>query len=195
MIMITFTWSLTLFNIHYKASTFLLFTQNIQIKWCPIFILIFLLRVKSGVGAVDFGNIRMETFNWAIQHLNWKIAQGLLNGHHWKGQFYSLFQQNMKIKLWKKDICSLTLPRMVKNYLKHFPLTFNFDFFLEKSKNFKSKKVALKNVSIQTSLKPRTVNPVLFMSLFGHALFNYNSPKRSREVWWFFELMGITLEH
>ena len=39
------------------------------------------------------------------------------------------------------------------------------------------------------------VNPVLFMSLFGHALFNYNPPKRSREVWWFFELMGITLEH
>ena len=39
------------------------------------------------------------------------------------------------------------------------------------------------------------INPVLFMSLFGHALFNYNPPKRSREVWWFFELMGITLEH
>ena len=39
------------------------------------------------------------------------------------------------------------------------------------------------------------LNPVLFMSLFGHALFNYNPPKRSREVWWFFELMGITLEH
>ena len=38
-------------------------------------------------------------------------------------------------------------------------------------------------------------NPVLFMSLFGHALFTYNPPKRSREVWWFFELMGITLEH
>ena len=28
-----------------------------------------------------------------------------------------------------------------------------------------------------------TLNPVLFMSLFGHALFNYNPPKRSREVW------------
>ena len=27
------------------------------------------------------------------------------------------------------------------------------------------------------------LNPVLFMSLFGHALFNYNPPKRSREVW------------
>ena len=38
-------------------------------------------------------------------------------------------------------------------------------------------------------------NPVLFMSLFGHALFIYNPPKHSREVWWFFELIGITLEH
>ena len=39
------------------------------------------------------------------------------------------------------------------------------------------------------------LNPVPFMSLFGHAVFNYNPPKHSREVWWFFELMVITLEH
>ena len=38
----------------------------------------------------------------------------------------------------KKDICSLTLPRMVRNNLKHFPLTFNFDFFLENFKEYKS---------------------------------------------------------
>ena len=38
-------------------------------------------------------------------------------------------------------------------------------------------------------------NPVPFMSLFGHTLFNYNPPKHSRKVWWFFELMVITLEH
>ena len=27
------------------------------------------------------------------------------------------------------------------------------------------------------------LNPILFLSLFGHALFNYNPPKHSREVW------------
>ena len=28
-----------------------------------------------------------------------------------------------------------------------------------------------------------SLNPVPFMSLFGHALFNYNPPKHSRKVW------------
>ena len=27
------------------------------------------------------------------------------------------------------------------------------------------------------------INPVQFMSLFGHALFNYNPPKQGRKVW------------
>ena len=29
----------------------------------------------------------------------------------------------------------------------------------------------------------RVFNPVQFMSLFGHALFNYNPPKQGRKVW------------
>ena len=126
MIMITFTRSLTLFNIHYKASTFLLFTQNIQIKWCPIFIIIFLLRVKSGVspGFWKHQNGDIQLSNTAFKLKNCSRIAELTSLKR-----SVLFQQNMKIKLWKKDICSLTLPRMVKNYLKQFPLTFNFDFF------------------------------------------------------------------
>ena len=60
---------------------------------------------------------------------------------------------------------SVCLQTMLKGYSKNV----NKEYFKGHSKRF--------------ILHCQSLNPVLFMSLFGHALFNYNPPKRSREVW------------
>lgn len=97
MIMITFTRSLTLFNIHFKASTFLLFTRNIQIKWCPIISTPSKIKWSArerGFWKNQNGDIQLSNTVFKLENCS-KIAEWtLLKRSVW-------FQQNMKIKLWK----------------------------------------------------------------------------------------------